>query len=182
MKLARHYEQVHSDEGEVKLALKFALKSKERKQQFAKLWKMGNFNHNMQVLENKERELKVHRRPTGTVNPPALFAMHELQCFFLEHELCRHAILCMHNEKGKKPSTRQMQHVVQILLALSKSRQQHTASYWEGILPIMTPDDVTAVVKTDPTILSVDSQMAENRGKEKQSKSRKKCDYWHELS
>ena len=31
----------------------------------------------------------------------------------------------------------------------------------------MTPDDVTAVVKTDPTILSVDSQMAENRGKEK---------------
>ena len=46
----------------------------------------------------------------------------------------------------------------------------------------MTPDDVTAVVKTDPTILSVDSQMAENRGKEKQSNSRKKCDYWHKLS
>ena len=75
--------QVHSDEGEVKLALKFALKSKERKQQFAKLWKMGNFNHNMQVFENKESELKVDWRPTGTVNPPALFAMHELQCFFL---------------------------------------------------------------------------------------------------
>ena len=181
LKLARHYEQVHSDEDEVKLALKFPLKSKERKQRFAKLWKMGNFNHNMQVLENKEGELKVDRRRTGTVNPPALFAMHELQCFFLEHELCRHAILCMHDEKGKKPSTRQMQHVVQILLALSKSRQQHTASYWEGVLPIMTPDDVTAVVKTDPTILSVDSQMAENRGKEKQSNSRKKCDYWHEL-
>ena len=114
--------QVHSDEDEVKLALKFPLKSKERKQRFAKLWKMGNFNHNMQVLENKEGELKVDRRRTGTVNPPALFAMHELQCFFLEHELCRHAILCMHDEKGKKPSTRQMQHVVQILLALSKSR------------------------------------------------------------
>ena len=46
----------------------------------------------------------------------------------------------------------------------------------------MAPDDITTVVKTDPTILSVDSQMAENRGKEKQSKSRKKCDYWHELS
>ena len=68
-------------------------------------------------------------------------------------------------KKGKSPQTRQMQHVVQILLALSKSRQQHTTSYWEGVLPIMTPDDVTAVVKTDPTILSVDSQMAENRVK-----------------
>ena len=112
LKLARHYEQVHSDEDEVKLALKVPLKSKERKQRFAKLWKMGNFNHNMQVFENKEGELMVDRRPTGTVNPPALFAMHELQCLFLEHELCRHAILCMDDEKGKKPSSRQMQHML----------------------------------------------------------------------
>ena len=39
---------------EVKLALKFSSKSQERKQQFAKLRKMGNFNHNMQVLESKK--------------------------------------------------------------------------------------------------------------------------------
>ena len=44
----------------------------------------------------------------------------------------------------------------------------------ESIVPIMAPDHITTVVKTDPTILSVDSQMAENRGKEKQSNSRKK--------
>ena len=112
LKLARHYEQVHSDEDEVKLALKFPLKSKERKQRFAKLWKMGNFNYNMQVLENKEGKLMVDRRPTGTVNPPALFAMHELQCFFLEHELCRQQYCVCTMKKGKKPSTRQMQHML----------------------------------------------------------------------
>ena len=31
----------------------------------------------------------------------------------------------------------------------------------------MAPDDIAALMKTDPTILSVHGQMAENRGKEK---------------
>ena len=31
----------------------------------------------------------------------------------------------------------------------------------------MGPDDITTLVKTDPTVLSVHSQMAENRVKEK---------------
>ena len=31
----------------------------------------------------------------------------------------------------------------------------------------MAPDDITTLVKTDPTVLSVHSQMAENRVKEK---------------
>ena len=105
LKLARQYEQVHT---QMRTKLNWLWNSpwnpKKENNNLLSCGKWGNFNHNMQVLENKEGKLKVHRRPTGTVNPPpALFAMHELQWFFLEHKLRRHAISCMHDEKGKSP-------------------------------------------------------------------------------
>ena len=74
----------------------------------------------------------------------------------------------MADEKGKNPSTRRTRHDGQILLASSKVKATaHSKLLEDSVLPIMAPDDITAVVKTDPTILSVGSQMAENRGKEK---------------
>ena len=106
LKLARQYEQVHT---QMRTKLNWLWNSpwnpKKENNNLLSCGKWGNFNHNMQVLENKEGKLKVHRRPTGTVTPPppALFAMHELQWFFLEHKLRRHAISCMHDEKGKSP-------------------------------------------------------------------------------
>ena len=68
-KLARHLEQVHHNEEEVQVALSFPKSDKRRKEQFTKLRKMANFNHNMVVLETNKSELKVDRRPTETIDP-----------------------------------------------------------------------------------------------------------------
>ena len=68
-KLARHLEQVHHSEEEVKLTLSFPKSDKRRKEQFTKIRKMANFNHNMVVLETNKGELKVDRRPMETIDP-----------------------------------------------------------------------------------------------------------------
>ena len=51
--MARHLEQIHSGEDEVKKAIAYDPKDPKRVQQFEKLCRMGNFNHNMKVLDIK---------------------------------------------------------------------------------------------------------------------------------
>ena len=58
-KLARHLQQMHKDEGEVKLALSFPKEDSRRKEQLAKIRKMGNYNHNLIVLETNKGEFLV---------------------------------------------------------------------------------------------------------------------------
>ena len=62
-KLSRHFFQVHKDEEEV--AKVMCLKKTDKAQQLGleKLTRMGNFNHNLKVLELQKGELKVVRRP-----------------------------------------------------------------------------------------------------------------------
>ncbi|XP_028412502.1 uncharacterized protein LOC114535339 [Dendronephthya gigantea] len=90
-KIARHLQQVHGEEKEVKDALQHPANHEKRKKQFEKLCRMGNFNHNMRVLELKKGELKVVRRPTandeGSGNPENYLPCKYCHGFFLGDEL-----------------------------------------------------------------------------------------------
>ena len=103
-KIARHLRQVHSNEEEVKTALSLPVNDKKRKNLFEKLGRMGNFNHNMRVLENKEGELKVVRRPTSetTSDPQNYLPCKYCHGFFMSNELCRHASKCPFIDEEEK--------------------------------------------------------------------------------
>ncbi len=62
-KLTRHFMQVHSDEEEVAKIIALKTNKVARQLQLERLCRMGNFNHNLKVLELQKGELKVVRRP-----------------------------------------------------------------------------------------------------------------------
>ncbi|XP_028415486.1 uncharacterized protein LOC114538508 [Dendronephthya gigantea] len=168
-KLARHLEQKHKDEEEVAAALKFPPSDKRRKDLFAKLRKMGNFNHNIKVIEKREGELKVDRRPAAGTDPKQYLPCTGCNGFFLAHELTRHAATCLRSDEpagGKvKPSAKRMQFDGKLLLAGGGASE--CSKQLQSILKIMARDDISAVAQADPTILAVGSDMVEQKGKEK---------------
>ena len=83
--MARHLQQIHKDEDEVKLAFSFPKTDSQRKEELTKIRKMGNFNHNLAVLETNEGELKVDRRPSENINPMQYLPCKECNGFFLKH-------------------------------------------------------------------------------------------------
>lgn len=62
--MARHYETVHGKETEVAKYLIHSKNSKERKQGFIEITRVGDFYHNCNVLSTKKGELILIRRPT----------------------------------------------------------------------------------------------------------------------
>ena len=105
-KIACHFEQVHGKGEEVKIALSYKRNDKRRKCQFEKLCRFGNFNHNMEVLECKEGELKVVRLPALNmkVNPDDYLPCKDCHRFFLSEKLWRHAPKCPFQEDGTTSS------------------------------------------------------------------------------
>ena len=105
-KIVRHLEQVHYNDEEVKLALSYPKSDKRRKEQFTKIRKMANFNHNMVVLETNKGELKVDRRLTETIDPTQYLPCYHAKSAILFFS--RHATTCMSkNGEQKKVSLKQ---------------------------------------------------------------------------
>ena len=63
-KIARHYSFKDRNECDVKVADEFPIDSKEKKRHLEKLRLLGNYHHNMSVLETGEGDLIVIRRPS----------------------------------------------------------------------------------------------------------------------
>jgi hypothetical protein len=61
--MARHLAQVHKDEIEVKRALAFDKKSKERKNAWKMIIHKGDLAHNIHVMENGSGEIIPVKRP-----------------------------------------------------------------------------------------------------------------------
>jgi hypothetical protein len=118
-KIARHLEQVHGEEEEVKTALKYDPNDPKRVEQFEKLCRMGNFNHNMKVLDINEGELKVVRRPPANakVNPKDYLPCKFCHGFFLDNELWRHAPKCKFRNEETESSSKRMKYDGKFMLA-----------------------------------------------------------------
>ena len=168
-KLARHLQQVHKQEPEVQKALQYKPNDPRRKEQFAKLCRMGNYNHNMSVREQKQGELKVARRPSSSrpVNPSDYLPCKFCCRFFSEADLARHGKTCQENNSAENTSKKQMRYDAILLLSGNEFPSGASQELSDHVLSMMALDDVTALVKADQTILLVGSRLIDKRGKRK---------------
>ena len=149
-KIARHLEQVHGHE-EVKTALKYEPGSEERAEQFEKLCRMGNYNHNMKVLDLGEGELKVVRRPAANaeVNPKNYLPCKFCHGFFLHNELWRHAPKCKFRDETTDSSSKRMKYDGKFMLAVGRFPPGFTKLLSESVLSKMACDSVSIIVQSD---------------------------------
>ena len=91
-KIARHYVQQHEREREVRIALSFHKGSPNRKKQLEKLRLLGNYHHNLRVLQSKQGELIVSRRPSTSkrCNPNDFLPCSHCLGFIRRQELWKH--------------------------------------------------------------------------------------------
>ena len=137
---------------------------KKEKKQFEKLCRMGNFNHNMRVLETKRGELKVVRRPTSEESDPNSY----LPCkfchgFFSGDELWRHAPKCSFRDEGEKQSSKRMKYEGRFMVAGGKFPTGCSQMLSEKVISIMAHDTISIAVQGDETILGLCTNMLEKR-------------------
>ena len=119
-KLTRHFMQVHSDEEQVAKIIALKTNNVARQLQLERLCRMGNFNHNLKVLELQKGELKVVRRPGQNADK---YPSNYLPCqfchgFFQRKDLYRHSSKCPFAEGANQANIRskKMQHAGRLLL------------------------------------------------------------------
>ena len=171
-KIARHLQQVHSDEEEVQLALSYPVNYEKREKQFEKLFRIGNFNHNTRVLETKRGEVKVVRRPTSEDSDPNNY----LPCkfchgFFSGDELWRHAPKCSFRDEGENPSSKRMKYEERFMVAGGKFPNGCSHMLSEKVISIMAYDAISIAVGGDKTILGLGSDMLEKEALKKPRRS-----------
>ena len=133
---------------------------------------MGNFNHNLGVLENEKGELKVIRRPgQGVDKDPSNYLPCQLcHGFFQKKDLYRHTPKCPfvpENSDQVNVRSKKLQHTGRLLLAANNFPTGCSPQLSEHVLSIMAVDHVLHdVVRSDETILMVGSTILENRGGE----------------
>ncbi len=170
-KLTRHLIQVHSDEEEVAKIIALKANNTARQLQLERLCRMGNFNHNLKVLELQKGELKLVRRPgqNADKDPSNYLPCQFCHGFFQRKDLHRHSSKCPFAEGADQANIRskKMQHAGRLLLAANNYPTGASQQLSDTVLSIMALDDISAVVRTDETILMVGSTLIENRGNEK---------------
>ena len=158
-KIARHLQEVHDSELEVVKATSITLdkkdnaatrkvKLKERKNIFEKLRKLGNFNHNIEVIKNGSGVLVVEKRPQ-TVTPYTLYLPCE-HCYGFYHkvELRRHIKTCK-----QKPLNAVVGKRVQSYASMLLYCNPDASTDLKKILNRMNVDEVSLCVKNDELII-----------------------------
>ena len=171
-KLSRHFFQVHSNEDEIAKILQMKARDSLRRMELEKLVRMGNFNHNLGVLESEKGELKVIRRPGQGVDkdPSNYLPCQFCHGFFQKKDLYRHTPKCPfvpENSDQVNLRSKKLQHTGRLLLAANNFPTGCSPQLSEHVLSIMAVDHVSDVVRSDETILMVGSTILENRGGEK---------------
>ena len=96
IKIARHYEKAHSDEIRIQKILGASDKD-ERKKELERIRNMGNFNHNLKILQKGEGTLIISRRPKSTRMADEYLPCMHCFAFIHEDEMWRHTKHCIFN-------------------------------------------------------------------------------------
>jgi hypothetical protein len=169
-KLGRHLFQVHKNEKEVEKIIALDKNDRMCQLEIDKLCHLGNFNHNLKVLEVHEGELKVMRRPAYNEDkdPSKYLPCQFCHGFFQKKDLYRHCPKCPFAQDGSQiVRSKKLQHAGRLLLAANKFPTGASQQLSDNVLSIMAMDDVSAVVRTDETIRRVGSTLIENHGNQK---------------
>ena len=170
-KIARHYELKHKNETEVAMALSFNKGSPRRKMHFEKLQLLGNFHHNVTVLETKQGELIVMRRPSSgeKLCQPGNFLPCEFCLGFVKRqELWKHVKSCKFKPQDEHPLKYQkVQEKSKLLLYPALCRDSSNALV-SKLLATMKSDEISLVARNDWLIKEVGVLLLEKHG-EKQN-------------
>lgn len=167
-KIARHLQHVHGKQSEVAEALGFKKGRLERKKQLEKLRLMGNFLHNMKVLEIQDGELKVFRRPTAENrgDPNDYLPCKYCHGFVKKQDLWRHAKTCQFcTDEESMTKNKNLKYAGRLLLAANKFPKGCSKQLSEEVIGGMIDDQISQVVQSDETILLYGSTLLEKLGK-----------------
>ena len=170
-KIARHYELKHHSEREVAIALSFNKGSPERKRHLEKLRLLGNYHHNLTVLETGKGELIVMRRPSSTSekSSPEDFLPYPSCCGFLKRQdLWKHAKSCKFKPQDIKdvPKYQKVQQNAKFMLFPSICNG--SSSILSKLLATMKSDEISLIARNDGLIKDVGEMLLEKHG-EKQN-------------
>ena len=174
-KIARHLEDVHSNENEVAAALAYKKNSKERKEALRKLQLKGNYHHNAKVVACGEGELIVRKRPSDDntmVDARDFLPCPDCLAFLRKSDLWRHQKTCPfkkseEQDKNQEKSRNLIKESKMMLLPYMS--QQSSSLLNELVLSKMKDDDISFICKKDDTILMFGSSIIEKSGERKAS-------------
>lgn len=164
-KMARHLEQVHGSEMEVAeiSAIKIQKqdsstirkqKRRERSKLFNKLRKLGNFNHNTEVVKAKRGLFISERRPSNDQPYTSYLPCEFCLGYYHKKELHKHVGRCVEKPKGMKLG-RNIQSSASMLLYTAETASEDL----KCILRKMIVDDVSLCVKSDDLIIQYGNKM-----------------------
>lgn len=171
IKIARHYELKHQSEREVAIALSFNKGSTERKSHLEKLRLLGNYHHNLTVLETGKGELIVMRRPSSSNQKSRAedFLPCPSCCGFLKRQdLWKHAKSCKFKPQDMKDAPKYQKVQQNAKLMLFPAIYNDSSSILSKLLATMKIDEVSVIARNDELIRDVGVMLLEKHG-EKQN-------------
>lgn len=167
-KISRHYEQKHQCEREVAIALAFNKGSPTRKKHLEKLRLLGNFHHNVTVLETGKGELILKRRPSSAEKciPGDYLPCSHCLGFFKRQELWKHMKSCGPDDA---PKCQKVQAKAKLLLLNSTVvSSSDNNSILSQVFSTMRSDEVSLIAKNDWLIKEVGLFLVEKHGEKQQ--------------
>ncbi|XP_057187527.1 uncharacterized protein LOC130552880 isoform X2 [Triplophysa rosa] len=171
-KIARHFQKHQDTETEIAAAFALPKHSKDRKRLLEKLRNRGNYEHNQEVMTNKNGPLKVRRRPVRSeIGLRTETYVHCVYCrgLFVRKELWRHTRRCPSKIFSESEATGKANVLVLADIAESTFSQAISPEVCE-MLADMKNDDISSVVRNDFLILQL-SQCLYNRHRSDPTKS-----------
>lgn len=165
--IGRHYQEIHPTEAEV-LRLSEASNKKEKCLQLAKLRLLGDFHHNLKVLQLRKGLLILVRRPTHGHSPDLKDYLPCTFCLGFIHakDMWRHVQQCPCRDQSlQQHSFRRYQAESRLLLQPILSSCSSASPALQQILNSMLKDEIGLVARGDSLILSYGSMCAEKMAK-----------------
>ena len=167
-KMSRHLTDCHSLEDEVKATLSFPVKSKQRREKFEYLMCVGDYYHNIGVLETGCGKLIVLRRPTNEecivrdIQPKHYTPCPGCLGFVKKTDLWRHASKCKDIDQDLKKIRSATQQASRLLVFQTTSKA--SPEYTREVVARMAADRVTEVASNDLLITQLGMFMFQQYG------------------
>ena len=168
LRIARHLQTVHKNETVVAQIMS-KTDSKEREKGLAKLRLDGDYQYNIEVLNNNQGTLIVSRRPSAT-DEHSYSYQDFLPCehckgFYLRKDLWRHRQKCLFKSKNGKRTHLPVQSSSILLLESSLDKKgEVNEKFLENVVSKFIVDDISMIARNDRVILRIGEDLYSKHG------------------
>ncbi|XDV36910.1 hypothetical protein PO909_006624 [Leuciscus waleckii] len=165
-KISRHL-KTHKTHTEIVQAFSLPEDSKERKILLEKMRNMGNFKHNIAVLQDGKGSLKVKRKPKAKALAGKFIHCMYCQGMYIRKELWRHVRRCPFKPENEDLGDTPGRTKVLGLAATLESTfcQQISSGVWK-LLSVMKQDEVASVVRNYFSIIQFAQSLYNKHGQD----------------